>query len=871
MNSLVIVESGAKAEKIKSFLNKSFPDENWSVEACVGHVRDLAEKEDAVDPNDWKNLKWEFSSKGKKVMKELRKLCKESDALYLATDPDREGEAIAWHILNDFEEKKLLEKPTVHRITFNEITPSAVESAVKSPRDIDYNLVNAYLARRILDHLIGFKVSPLLWRHVSRAKSAGRVQSPTLRIICEKENERDQHIPDEYWPFLATFDYQGSSFEASLNKISDINIKKGLKDEEEVSRTKIDLDASNFLLTKIETKLQTSNPQPPFRTSSMIASANSQFGMSAKQTTQAAQSLFLAGHITYPRTDNISIAGSGIDDQDKYLASPLEEIRNYISDNFDQTFLSNEVRKYKNKLTTAQMAHEAIRPAIISVKPSDLDLPTNEERLYRLIWNRTVASQMESSKYERKSLTISSQDRKFEFTASSRKNIFAGFEVLSPSEEKNITEFPDGLEEGSELKVIDMQAEQKFSSPPNRYSEASLIKKMEEEGIGRPSTYATILEGLKAKKYIYGGKSMIPSDLGRILTAYLKKVFEDFFIETKFTANLEATLDEIASGNEEYEKVLNEFYLELQDYLNRKINEIEISNKDEFKTRQVLDLLNQELKNYIFPKNETGQIIEDCPKCLNPTISLKSGPYGWFVGCSSCKWTKKTYDMKTKWETYQELPKDLGLHPDLNEPIYADMTINGPCVWTMKEEKKIFGTPDEDEFILDIGLNRAIELIERSNAENVLFTEKITGIPVILKNGRFGEYTEWAGFNKATKLKPEDKEPSPKVSYYEPDEIDYDSASGRRYVLKSLRLEAIVFYKDGTCEPIGIKIRKPGKAFKFIKNLKFGDIETEVDSGWYKLDIASQNFTIEEVLKLQKDKKVEKIKRLDDLEDNDLI
>ena len=449
MNSLVIVESGAKAEKIKSFLNKSFPDENWSVEACVGHVRDLAEKEDAVDPNDWKNLKWEFSSKGKKVMKGLRKLCKESDALYLATDPDREGEAIAWHILNDFEEKKLLEKPTVHRITFNEITPSAVESAVKSPRDIDYNLVNAYLARRILDHLIGFKVSPLLWRHVSRAKSAGRVQSPTLRIICEKENERDQHIPDEYWPFLATFDYQGSSFEATLNKISDINIKKGLKDEEEVGRTKIDLDASNFLLTKIETKLQTSNPQPPFRTSSMIASANSQFGMSAKQTTQAAQSLFLAGHITYPRTDNISIAGSGIDDQDKYLASPLEEIRNYISDNFDQTFLSNEVRKYKNKLTTAQMAHEAIRPAIISVKPSDLDLPTNEERLYRLIWNRTVASQMESSKYERKSLTISSKDRKFEFTASSRKNIFAGFEVLSPSEENNITEFPDGLEEGS--------------------------------------------------------------------------------------------------------------------------------------------------------------------------------------------------------------------------------------------------------------------------------------------------------------------------------------------------------------------------------------------------------------------------------------
>ena len=868
MNSLVIVESGAKAEKIKSFLNKSFPDKNWTVEACVGHVRDLTEKEDAVDPGDWKNLKWEFSSKGKKVMRELRKLCKESDALYLATDPDREGEAIAWHIHNDFEEKKLLDGLEVHRITFNEITSFAVENAVKSPRSIDYHLVNAYLARRILDHLIGFKVSPLLWRHVSRAKSAGRVQSPTLRIICERENERDQHIPEEYWPFLVKFDYQGSSFEASLNKISDVNVKKGLKSEEEVNQTQLDIDVSDFVLTKIDTKNQSSNPQPPFRTSSLIAAANSQFGMLAKQTMKAAQSLFLAGHITYPRTDNIAIGGS---EEKEYSGSPLEEIRNYIAGNFDQPFLSKQVRIYKGKLTAAQEAHEAIRPAIISVKPSDLDLPTNEEKLYKLIWNRTVASQMESSKYERKSLTISSEDGKFKFTASSRKNIFAGFEILSTAEEKNIAEFPEGLEEGSELKIIAKQAEQKFSPPPNRYSEASLIKKMEEEGIGRPSTYATILEGLRNKKYIYGGKSMVPSDLGRILTAYLQRVFEDFFVETKFTANLEATLDEIASGNEEYEAVLNEFYVELQEYLNRKINDIEISNKDEFKTRQVLDLLNQELKNYIFPKNETGQIVDDCPKCLKPTISLKSGPYGWFVGCSDCKWTKKPYDLKTKWETYQQLPKDLGLHPDLNETVFADMTVNGPCVWTMKEEKKIFGTPDEDEFILDIGLNRAIELIERSNAENILFHEKVTGIPVILKNGRFGEYTEWVGFNKATKLKPEDKEPNPKVSYYEPETIDYDSASGRRYVLKSLRLEAIVFYKDGTCEPIGIKIRKPGKAFKFIKNLKIGDEETEVPTDWYKLDAEKQSFIIEETLKLQKDKKVEKIVRLDDLEDNDLI
>ncbi len=857
MKSLVIVESGAKAKKIKGYLDSNFPENDWQVEACVGHVRDLSDKENAVDPNDWNNLKWEFSSKGKKVMKDLRTFCKESELLYLATDPDREGEAIAWHLLSDFNDKKLTKDLDVKRVTFNEITSSAIKKAIKSPRQIDQDLVDAYLTRRILDHLIGFKVSPLLWRHVSRAKSAGRVQSPTLRILCEKEDERDLHIPEEYWPFESSFDFLGTSFEAKLTQIFERSInKEPLKDEQEINNLVNELEATSFKLKNIESRAQSSSPKPPFRTSTLQMSAASGLGFTADRTMQAAQKLYEGGLITYLRTDGISISTSPNTgepfSEEKPGPPPLQEIRNFISSNYDSTFLSKEPRIYKSKVQNSQEAHEAIRPTDISMTPSDAGLSGDEEKLYTLIWNRTVASQMESSKYERKTLVISSEDNKYEFRASSRKNIFKGFEILTGTEDEKVTLFPEGLEEGSQLNLISNKYEQKFTSPPNRYSEASLIKKMEEEGIGRPSTYATIVKGLRTKKYAYGAKSIIPSDLGRVLTSYLKKVFEEFFIETEFTARMEADLDEVASGNKNYEEVLNAFWAELQNYLNRKINDIEISNKDEFKTRQVLDLLNEELGSVIFPKDYSGQNRNDCPKCSSP-ISLKSGAWGYFVGCSECKWTKKPFEFNTTWETYQELPKDLGLHPDLGKPIYADLSVNGPCVWTLNEEdKKLFGTPDEDEFILDIGLNRAIELIDTSNAENILFIEINSNLPIVLKNGRFGEYTEFDGFNKATKLKPEDKDPNPKVSYYEPNTIDYQSDSGRRYVLNSLRILGFIHKENKSIQPVGIKIRKPGKAFKFVKNLKVGEVETEIPNDWYKLDQEEQNFIINEVLKLKK-------------------
>ena len=867
MNSLVIVESGAKATKIKGYLDANFKDQSWQVEACLGHIRDLPNEEAAVNPESWTDLKWQETPKGKKTIRALRKVCKEIDTLYLATDPDREGEAIAWHLHSDFEEKNLLENVKVKRITFTEITSSAIKTAIENPRTIDQDLVDAYLTRRILDHLIGFKVSPLLWRHVSRAKSAGRVQSPTLRIICEKEDERDAHVARELWPLKATFTFEESKFNADLVSIDDRNLTKDpLNSEDEVRKVIEELDECTFLLSEVETKPQSSSPKPPFRTSTLQMAASSSLGFTADRTMNTAQKLYEGGLITYLRTDGISISispntGDPFSEENPG-PPPLHEIRNLISSKFGNSYLSEEVRVYKAKVQNSQEAHEAIRPTDISKSPDSVSLSNDEERLYSLIWNRTVASQMVNSRHERKILTIESYDKKYSFKASSRKNIFLGFETLTKEGEESAFQFPENLVKGINLNLTSREAEQKFTTPPNRFSEASLIKRMEEEGIGRPSTYATIVKALRTKKYTYGTKSIAPSDLGRILTSYLKNVFEDFFIETKFTAKMESDLDEIASGNKTWQSVLDQFWIDLQQYLNKKINDIEISNKDEFKTRQVLDLLNEELHDVIFPKTKDGLILKECPKC-SEEISLKSGAWGYFVGCAECKWTKKPFDFKTSWETYQELPKDLGLHPDLNEKIYADMTINGPCVWTMKEEKKIFGTPDEDEFILDIGLNRAIELIERSNTENILFTEINSGLPITLKNGRFGEYTEYDGFNKATKLKPEDKDPSPKVSYYEPNTIDYESEAGRRYVLNSLRVIGFVYCKDGQIKPVGIKIRKPGKAFKFVKNLKIGDIETEVPSDWYKLENDQQSFIINEILKL---KEGERFKYIEDCE-----
>jgi len=852
MKNLVIVESGAKATKITEYLDKNFPDQQWEVAACLGHIRDLPDNENAVNPDDWADLSWEETQKGKKTIKELRKICKTINTIYLATDPDREGEAISWHLFSDFSEKKLLKDKEVKRITFNEITSSAIKQAINSPREIDQDLVDAYLARRILDHLIGFKVSPLVWRHAPPAKSAGRVQSPSLRIICERETERDKHIKEEYWPISTKFDFEDFIFDAELIKMDDIDLKKNpISSETEMQKISSELQGSNFYVKAIETKPQSSSPNPPFRTSTLQMTASSFLGFTADRTMRSAQNLYEAGLITYLRTDGINVSTSPNTgepfSEENPGPPPLEEIRNTISEKFGEKFLSPEVRFYKSKVKNSQEAHEAIRPTNIKKYPENINLGQDEQKLYTLIWNRTLSSQMSNSEHERKKIVIYSEDGRYIFNASSRKTLFEGFEALTKKDLADVIEFPNNLEENKKINLSELISEQKFTSPPNRYSEASLIKKMEELGIGRPSTYASTVKGLRDKKYAYGAKSIAPSDLGRVLNSYLSGVYKEFFIETKFTAELEDELDKIAEGSTSWTEVLDKFWEELQNYLAKKINGIPLNDEENFKTRQVLDLLNQELEAVIFPKNEEGNITRDCPKC-NSQTSLKKGKFGYFVGCSECKWTKKPFDFSTTWETYKELPKELGKHPDLNEPIFADMSINGPCVWTMRDDKKIFGSPDEDEGILDIGLNRAVELIERDSGENILFIDETSGLPVLLKNGRFGEYTEFDGFSKATKLPPEDKPKNPKVSYYNPHEMDYENSETRLFVLKSLK---ILGYHPETKRPIGIKTRKPGKAFKFVKNIRCGDVEIECPSNFYKLSQEEQDELVKETLKIE--------------------
>ena len=823
MKNLVIVESQAKAKKIQGFLEKGFPSHSWKVHACLGHVRDLKDDESAVDPTDWNNLKWESTTKGKKTLKEIRELSKDSEGIYLASDPDREGEAIAWHILDHLKDKKLIEGRQIHRISFNEITPSAIKYAVENPRDIDQFLVEAYLARRVLDHLIGFKVSPLLWRHVPRAKSAGRVQSPTLRMICAREDEIDAFCPEEFWPLKVNFKTKECTFSSDLISQNGVDLKKvPIISEIDALKLKKEIESSKFFIKEIKDKEVSYSPKAPFRTSTLQQAASSKLFFNPDRTMQVAQSLYESGLITYMRTDGIGIS-----------SEVLNEIRSLISSEFGENYLPDSPKIYKSKAANAQEAHEPIRPTDIRKKPEDNSgLNQDQQNLYNLIWQRTVASQLQNSRYLRKTILIEDEEKKFQLRTSGREIIFDGFEkVLKDESDTEESQKLIGIYDDSLLDITDVITEQKFTSPPRRFSEASIIKNMEDEGIGRPSTYANTVKNLRDRKYTFGAKSINPSDLGRILVSYLSKAYKSFFIEIDFTAELEKSLDQVSSGSMLWTKILDDFYTKLLEH---------ISKIEEFRTREVLDMLNEQIGHRAFPKNIKGEVIDNCPKCSSE-ISIKHGRWGFFVGCGECQWTKPVFEKSINYETYALLPKDLGTHPDTGETVYADISINGPCIWTLNEDKKIFGTPDEDEDILDIGLNRALEIIDRSNKENILFIEPISGIPVTLKNGRFGEYTEFNGFNKATKLKG-------KVTY-DPDAFNYQDEGDQIKVLKALR---ILGFEEESKIPIGIKIKKLGKAFKFKKVIKRGEDEFECPDNFYKLDENEQRELVTEALKPNK-------------------
>jgi len=679
------------------------------------------------------------------------------------------------------------------------------------------------LARRVLDHLIGFKVSPLLWRHVPRAKSAGRVQSPTLRMICAREDEIDAFCPEEFWPLKVNFKTKECTFSSDLISQNGADLKKvPIISEIDALKLKKEIESSKFFIKEIKDKEVSYSPKAPFRTSTLQQAASSKLFFNPDRTMQVAQSLYESGLITYMRTDGIGIS-----------SEVLNEIRSLISSEFGENYLPDSPKIYKSKAANAQEAHEPIRPTDIRKKPEDNSgLNQDQQNLYNLIWQRTVASQLQNSRYLRKTILIEDQEKKFQLRTSGREIIFDGFEkVLKDESDTEESQKLNGIYDDSLLDITDVITEQKFTSPPRRFSEASIIKNMEDEGIGRPSTYANTVKNLRDRKYTFGAKSINPSDLGRILVSYLSKAYKSFFIEIDFTAELEKSLDQVSSGSMLWTKILDDFYTKLLEH---------ISKIEEFRTREVLDMLNEQIGYRAFPKNIKGEVIDNCPKCSSE-ISIKHGRWGFFVGCGECQWTKPVFEKSINYEIYALLPKDLGTHPDTGETVYADISINGPCIWTLNEDKKIFGTPDEDEDILDIGLNRALEIIDRSNKENILFIEPISGIPVTLKNGRFGEYTEFNGFNKATKLKG-------RVTY-DPDAFNYQDEGDQIKVLKALR---ILGFEEESKIPIGIKIKKLGKAFKFKKVIKRGEDEFECPDNFYKLDENEQRELVTEALKPNK-------------------
>jgi len=557
--NLVIVESPAKAKTINKYLGK-----DYLVLASYGHIRDLPSKNGSVDPENKFQMEWEIDSFSKKYLKEITNAAEDSDKIILATDPDREGEAIAWHVKEVLDKKKLLKDKHLERVVFNEITKKAILDAIKNPREIHLPLVEAYLARRALDYLVGFNISPILWTKLPGSKSAGRVQSVALKLITEREKEIELFKPEEYWTL--TSDFTNKDDKNIFSKLSLFNGEKiekfSFKNKDEVQKAVDVINKTKFKITDVNTKVFRRNPLAPFTTSTLQQTASGRFGFGASRTMQIAQRLYqgvdiegeTTGLITYMRTDGTNISKEAIDD-----------FRKFITDDFGDKYLPEAPNSYTGKKAkNAQEAHEAIRPTNISRKPSDIKKYVNADqfKLYELIWSRALSSQMTPAEFDRNTIIISSNDNKINFRASGSVVKFDGFlkvyQVQETDEDaKNI--LPE-VKVGEEISILKLNDEQHFTDPPPRYSEASLVKKMEELGIGRPSTYASIISVLSTRNYVeLINKRFNPTDRGKLISAFLEKLFSKY-VDYNFTAELENQLDEITSGKIEWVQVLDNFW-----------------------------------------------------------------------------------------------------------------------------------------------------------------------------------------------------------------------------------------------------------------------------------------------------------------------
>jgi DNA topoisomerase I len=803
MSDVVVVESPAKAKTINRYLGGGF-----TVLASLGHVRDLPPKDGSVRPEQDFAMDWQSDQRGEKQVSAIAKALKGASTLYLATDPDREGEAISWHVKAMLADRHALKGIKVRRITFNEITRSAVRAAMAAPRDLDQPLIEAYLARRALDYLVGFTLSPVLWRKLPGSRSAGRVQSVALRLICDREAEIEAFRAREYWTVEADFiTPAGAPFTARLTHLEGKKLEQfDLPNEAIAMRAKQRVEAGRFTVGSVEKRRVKRHPYAPFTTSTLQQEASRKLGFGAQQTMRLAQQLYegveldgeTTGLITYMRTDGVQMAQEAI-----------AAIREHVGGSYGSNYLPPAPRVYQSKIKNAQEAHEAIRPTDVERTPDSMArfLSNDQRRLYELIWKRAVASQMQSAELDQ--VTVDVTDGKgTTLRATGSIVAFDGFLKLYREDTDDAAEEDDSrmlppMAERDPLKRGDVTAAQHFTQPPPRYSEASLVKKMEELGIGRPSTYASILSVLQDRKYVRLDKRrFIPEDRGRLVTAFLISFFEHY-VDTGFTASMEEKLDEIAGGDIEWRTMLHAFW----DEFSRAVDQ----TKD-LKISDVIAALDEDLGPHFFPAREDGTDPRLCTACGTGRLGLKLGRYGSFIGCSNyptCQYTRRLAieNGEDQGETLKEGMRVLGQHPDTGEEItvrrgpyglYVQQGENGdakdkgknkvkprrtslprgmdgdqitleqamgllglPRLIGMHPETReaiqagigrfgpyvrmgaIYGSLDRDDDVLAIGINRAVDLIARKMASvRNVGTHPGDKEPISVRKGRFGPYVQ---------------------------------------------------------------------------------------------------------------------------------
>ncbi|MQR99030.1 type I DNA topoisomerase [Gluconobacter aidae] len=799
MTDVVVVESPAKAKTINKYLGSGY-----TVLASFGHVRDLPPKDGSVRPDENFAMSWQTDERGAKQISAITKALKGAKNLYLATDPDREGEAISWHVRSVLEEKKLLKNVDVHRVTFNEITKSAVTAAMAAPRELDRPLIDAYLARRALDYLVGFTLSPVLWRKLPGSRSAGRVQSVALRLICEREAEIEVFRPKEYWTVTGGFTTPGKvAFQARLTHLKGEKLDQfDLNNEQLAFAARDTVLRGQFTVRSVERKRTKRNPPPPFTTSTLQQEASRKLGMSAQTTMRTAQQLYegvdlrgeTTGLITYMRTDGVTMAKEAIG-----------SIRGHIGKAFGDDYVPDFPRTYSTKAKNAQEAHEAIRPTDVFLTPQKVGhaLTPDQKKLYELIWKRSVASQMQSAELDQVAVTLADASGQTLLRATGSTIAFDGFlKLYIEGRDDTKAEDEDGkllppMKEGDRLTTAAVEAEQHFTQPPPRYSEASLVKKMEEIGIGRPSTYASILGVLRDRNYVrLEARRFVPEDRGRLVTAFLTSFFERY-VDTGFTASLEEQLDDISGGRADWHDVMAAFWHDFS---------AAVAQTKDLKISDVIDALDEDLGPHFFPPRPDGGDPRVCTSCGTGRLGLRLGKFGAFIGCSNyptCQFTRRLVaeegdsaglndgpkvlgqdpetgedisirrgpyglyiqrgepnpeDKKAKPKrttipkgidgntmTMEQalgllsLPRLVGMHPETGEKIEAGLGRFGPYV----KMGAIYGTLDKDDDVLTVGLNRAVDALAKKLASiRNLGPHPKDGEPVMIRKGRFGPYAQ---------------------------------------------------------------------------------------------------------------------------------